>query len=73
MNKVSTVVASDVNSRDGIGIELYVDDKIQLEIFRDDSPRRRYVRVFRDDIDLHLVEQCIQRFKDEKLWDFIDH
>lgn len=73
MKKVSFIVASDVNPRDGIGAELYVDDRIQMEVFRDDSTRRRYIRLFEEDVDLDLVEQCIQKFKAEGLWDFIEY
>ena len=73
MSKISFAVASDVSTRDGIGVELYLDDKIQLEVFRDDSTRRRYISLFSDDIDLELVELCIQKFKDENLWDFIEY
>lgn len=73
MKKVSFLVASDVNPRDGIGAELYVDDRIQIEVFRDDSARRRYVTLFEENVDLDLVEQCIQKFKDEGLWEFINN
>lgn len=72
MSRVSFLVASDVSQRDGIGVELYVDDVLQLEVFRDDSTRRRYITHFTDTVDLELVELCIQKFKDEKLWEFID-
>ena len=37
-NKYKVVVASDVGAeRDGIGIEIYFDGELLLEIFRDDT------------------------------------
>ncbi|MBX2838150.1 MAG: hypothetical protein KTR35_14930 [Gammaproteobacteria bacterium] len=72
MSKISFTISSDVSTRDGIGVELYLHDKIQLEVFRDDSTRRRYIKLFSDDVDLELVELCIQKFKDENLWKFME-
>ena len=37
MPKDRVVVASDVATRDGIGVEIYRNDKLVVEIFRDDS------------------------------------
>ena len=73
MKKVTFTVASDVNLRDGIGVELYLDSELQVEVFRDDAQRTRYVTLFKDNVDLDLVEQCIDRFKQRGLWDFIDY
>ncbi|BFN13953.1 hypothetical protein FH712_15130 [Marinobacter nauticus] len=71
--KDRVVVASDVNPRDGIGVEIYQDDELVIEIFRDDTERTRTVTVFRDSVSLELMEKAIQRFKDEGLWDFIEY
>ena len=35
--KVRIEIASDVNERDGIGVEIYRNDKLVIEIFRDDT------------------------------------
>ena len=35
--KDRTIVASDVNLRDGIGVEIYRNNELVVEIFRDDT------------------------------------
>ncbi|MEH6491699.1 hypothetical protein [Halopseudomonas sp.] len=67
------IIASDVNPRDGIGVELYRDDEIQVEVFRDDTERTRKVTLFKDSVSLELVEEAIRNFKDAGLWDFIEY
>lgn len=56
-------IASDVNSRDGIGVEIYRDNKLKVEIFRDDTKRNRIISIFDDgkfiDIPLDLMEEAI--------------
>ncbi|WP_227551245.1 hypothetical protein [Kangiella sp. HZ709] len=64
--KDRVVVASDVNPRDGIGVEIYRDDELVVEIFRDDTNRTRTVTVFKESISLELMEECIQTFKKKK-------
>lgn len=71
--KDRVVVASDVNPRDGIGVEIYRKDELVIEIFRDDTERTRTVTVFRESVSLELMEEAIKRFKDEGLWDFIEY
>ena len=71
--KDSVVVASDVNPRDGIGVEINRNDELVIEIFRDDTERTRTVTVFRESVSLELMEEAIKRFKDEGLWDFIEY
>jgi len=71
--KVRVVVASDVNSRDGIGVEIYRNDELIVEIFRDDTNRTRTVTVFKELIPLELMEESIQIFKKEIPWDFIEY
>jgi len=69
--KLSYVVASDVSQRDGIGIEVYLDGELILELLRDDTRHTREVTAYRRDIPLEIVEQAIARFKKEIPWDFI--
>ncbi len=71
--KNRVVVASDVNPRDGIGVEIYRDDELVVEIFRDDTDKTRTVTVFKESISLELLEECIQTFKKEIPWDFIEY
>lgn len=71
--KDRVIIASDVSGdRDGIGVEIYRDDKIIMEIFRDDTKRTRTVTFFQQDISLDLLEESIQTFKKEIPWNFID-
>lgn len=71
--KDRVIIASDVSGdRDGIGVEIYRDDKIIMEIFRDDTKRTRTVTLFQADISLDLLEKSIQTFKKEIPWNFID-
>lgn len=67
------VVASDVNPRDGIGIEIYRDDKLVIEIFRDDTEKTRTVTVFNKSVSLELMNEAIETFKREIPWEFIDY
>jgi hypothetical protein len=71
--KDRVIIASDVNERDGIGVEIYRDDKLVIEIFRNDTKRIRTVTLYQQDISLELIEESIQTFKKEIPWDFIDY
>lgn len=42
-SQIKVVVASDVHDRDGIGVEIYLNDELMLEIFRDDTKKSREV------------------------------
>jgi len=66
------VVASDVNPRDGIGVEIYCDGELVVEIFRDDTERTRTITVFRESISLELMEECIGIFKERIPWEFVE-
>jgi hypothetical protein len=71
--KDRVIIASDVNERDGIGVEIYRDDKLVIDIFRDDTKRTRTVTFYQQNISLELIEESIQIFKKEIPWDFIDY
>lgn len=65
------IVASDVGAdRDGIGIEIYSDNEMLLEVFRDDTKKTREVTLYKKELDLELVEQAIALFKKEIPWEF---
>ena len=70
--KFDVVIASDVLHRDGIGVEIYVNDELVLEIFRDDTKKAREVTLYKRDLPLELVEQSVAVFKREIPWDFIE-
>ena len=69
--KVRIEIASDVNERDGIGVEIYRNDKLVTEIFQEDTSRTRTVTVFKSEVSLELIEEVISEFKKEIPWDFI--
>lgn len=71
--KDRAVIGSDANSRDGIGVEIYRDNELVLEIFRDDTDRTRTITVFKESISLELMEESIQIFKNEIPWEFIEN
>ena len=59
------VIASDVGSRDGIGVEIYSGETMIMEIFRDDTKKKMEVTLYQKELDLELVEQAIALFKKE--------
>ena len=61
--QISYVVAGDVNSRDGIGLETYVNGDLVVEIFRDDSERRTYITLHPGRVDLIVLEASIAQFR----------
>ena len=71
--KVRIEIASDVNERDGIGVEIYRNDELVIEIFRDDTSRTRTVTVFKPEVSLKLIDEVISEFKKEIPWDFIKY
>ena len=62
--QISYVVASDINPRDGIGLETYIDGSLVMEIFRDDSERRTYMTLFSSSVDLNVLEASVAQFKE---------
>lgn len=73
-NEISKViVASDVSERDGIGVEIYIDNELAIEIFRDVTDKTRTVSLFRKEISLDLMEKSIEIFKKEIPWEFIEY
>ncbi|MFB9053605.1 hypothetical protein ACFFVB_11015 [Formosa undariae] len=67
------IIASDINERDGIGVEIYRNDELIAEIFRDDTDKIRAIRVFKENISVELMEECIKIFKKEIPWEFIKY
>jgi hypothetical protein len=74
MNKEKIEIASDVNTRDGIGIIVYQDEELILEIFRDDTDKTRIVTVYNNkEISIEDMERYIGIFKNDIPWDFIEY
>jgi len=61
------IIASDVNERDGIGIEIWEweERKILIEVFRDDKNEDYTISVFEEGLPLKLIEESIACFKKE--------
>ena len=73
-NKDRIEIASDVSgNRDGIGVEIFRNDELLMEIFRDDTKLTRIVTLWKQDIPLELIEESIQDFKQNIPWDFIKY
>ncbi len=73
-NKDRTEIASDVSgNRDGIGVEIFRNNELLIEIFRDDTKLTRTVTLWKQDIPLELIEESIQDFKQNIPWDFIKY
>lgn len=72
LDKNRVIIFSAVDKRDGIGIEVYQDDKLILEIFRDDTKRTKKATFFQQEISLDILEKSIETFKKEIPFDFID-
>lgn len=70
IEKDRVIVASDVQ-RDGIGIEVYRNNELVLEIFRSDANKTRTINTFKENIPLDLMEQSITKFKKEIPWEYI--
>jgi len=65
LKKESVIIASDMYELDGIEIEVYRRDKLVVEIFRDDTDKTRTIAVFKENVSLELMEECISTFKKE--------
>lgn len=72
VQNLKVVIASDVSSRDGIGVEISIDNELILEIFRDDTRKTREVTLYKKDVPLEVVEESIAIFRKEIPWDFIE-
>lgn len=66
------IIATDVSSRDGIGIEIWKDNQLLFDIFRDDSKKTKVVTIYNGPVPVDLMEESIKRFKKEIPHDFID-
>ena len=65
------VVASDVSSRDGVGVEISYQGELVCEIFRDDTALTRTVWLASQTVSLEEMEGFIQIFRDNIDWDFL--
>lgn len=73
VQNLKVVIASDVSSRDGIGVEISFDNELILEIFRNDKKKSRELTLYKKDVPLEIVEEAIAIFKKEIPWDFIEY
>lgn len=68
----TVVIASDVSTRDGIGVEISRDGELVCEIFRDDTARTRTVWLAKQNVALEELEGFIEIFRAAIDWDFIE-
>ncbi|MGI2070202.1 hypothetical protein [Shewanella baltica] len=57
-------IISDNFVRNGIGVEFYIDNKLIVEIFRDDNEHAKMLSVFEQPVSLELIEECITLFNE---------
>ena len=70
--KYKVLIASDVSTRDGIGVEIYEYDDLILDIFRDDTDKTKQVTVFKNPVSVELMKEALQVFEKEIPEDFQD-
>ena len=70
--KYEIIIASDVSTRDGIGIEIYEDGELILDIFRDDTKKTKEVTLFKEQVSVEIIEEALQLFKEKIPQEFQD-
>ena len=70
--KYEIIIASDVSTRDGIGIEIYEEGELILDIFRDDTKKTKEVTLFKEQISVEIIEEALQLFKEKIPQEFQD-
>ncbi|TRO66807.1 hypothetical protein [Christiangramia sabulilitoris] len=69
LNKEEILIISDTNERDGMGMEVWKNDKLILEIFTDDSKKTRTITFYEKEIPFEDMERYMIRYKKD-LWEF---
>ncbi|NTS78771.1 hypothetical protein HR060_18175 [Catenovulum sp. SM1970] len=73
LKQYDALIASDItNARDGMGVEVYLEDKLLLEIFKDVSLNQSSMTLFDKHVPLELIEASIEYFK-QALSEPVDH
>lgn len=62
--KDELLFVSSVDERDGLGIEVWRNDELLIEIFRDDGEEIKTVTLYKE-VSLEFMEECIEIFKKE--------
>ena len=68
-NKEEILIISDTNERDGMGMEVWKNDKLILEIFTEDSKKTRTITFYEKEISFEDMERYMIRYKKD-LWEF---
>ncbi len=66
-------IASDVSERDGIGLNIYKNQELIIEIFRDDTDKTFTISCYEIGLPLEFVENAIELFKSEIPQEFINY
>ena len=61
------IIASDVNPRDGLGLELWHSGQQVGEIFRSDEHRSMTISLWKEDLPLDVIERFVANAKDRLL------
>jgi hypothetical protein len=69
LEKHEMIIAS---SPDGIGIEIWRNNNLIIEVRRNDTKKTRTITLYEKDLPLNLIEECIQAFKKDIPWDYQD-
>jgi len=64
------MIANYVRDQYGICVEIFSGKDMLLSCFRDDTAKTREVALYKNNLDLELVEQTFTILKKEILWEF---
>tara|TARA_R110002073_G_scaffold89852_6_gene212484 strand:- start:4178 stop:4402 length:225 start_codon:yes stop_codon:yes gene_type:complete len=72
INDLNFEIVSSGDKRDGLGIEVWLDEKLIIEIFRNDIKKIKEVSTYLNDIPLEVIEFSIEYFKKEIPENYMD-
>lgn len=65
MKDLEIVIVSGFDDRDGLGIEIWENNKLIIEVFRNDLKKVKEITTYKKDISLDVIEYAIDVFKKE--------
>lgn len=69
VNNEEIIIISDTNERNGMGLEVWKNDRLILEIFTDDTEKTRTMTFYEKEMPFKDMERYMIRYKND-LWDF---
>ncbi len=67
LSKDEIIIAS---SPHGIGVELWQNNELVIEVTRNYSTKERTITLYKKDLPLDIIEKCIEAFKSQIPWDY---